>query len=145
MTADSIFTLGDATPLLDARLRDCRRIFVRGFDLMASIGFYDVEREHRQRIRISVDVFVPLALTTPQRDDPAEIVDYDFIRREVTALAHAQHFNLQETLLDRIVALCLAHPGVRAVRASTEKPDIYPGDMTAGIEVFRFKEAADGQ
>ena len=136
--------LGDTSPLLDPRLRDCRRIFVRGFDLMASIGFYDMEREHRQRIRVSIDVFVPLALSTPTRDDKSEILDYDFIRREVSGLVHDRHFNLQETLLDHIVAICLAQPGVRAVRACTEKPDIYPGDMTAGIEVFRFNDAHTG-
>ncbi|MFT3801663.1 MAG: dihydroneopterin aldolase [Burkholderiaceae bacterium] len=130
--------LPDVSPLQDPRLADCRRIFVRGFELMASIGFYDTEREHRQRIRIGIDVFVPLAVSTPVNDDPGEIIDYDFIRREVSAIVHSQHFNLQETLLDRIVDACLAHPGVRAVRACTEKPDIYPGDMTAGIEVFRF-------
>ena len=132
--------LGDISALLDARLRDCRRVFVRGFDLMASIGFYDVEREHRQRIRVSIDVFVPLALSTPVHDDKSEILDYDFIRREISALVHSRHFNLQETLLDQIVDVCLAQPTVRAVRACTEKPDIYPGDMTAGIEVFRFND-----
>lgn len=142
MTAASFSSPIHGSPLLDPRLADCRRVFVRGFDLMASIGFYDVERERRQRIRIGIDLFVPLALSTPQRDDPGEIVDYDFIRREITAIVQSQHFNLQETLLDRIVAACLTHPGVRAVRACTEKPDIYPGDMTAGIEVFRFNETA---
>jgi dihydroneopterin aldolase len=36
--------------------------------------------------------------------------------------------------------MLLAHPAVRAVRVSSEKPDIYPDVEAVGIEVFRFKD-----
>lgn len=129
------------TWLLDPRLSDCRRIFVRNFDLQVSIGFYEAERGKRQRVLVDVDVFVPLAQTTPERDDPSEVIDYDFIRKAIVAITDSRHFNLQETLLDHVVAACLSKPGVRAVRAISQKPDIYPGDMTVGIEVFRFRDS----
>ena len=125
--------------LLDPRLTDCRRIFLHEFALEASIGFHDFEREARQRVVINVDVFVPIHASTAQRDHVSEVVDYDFIRREVTEWAASRHFNLQETLLDGIVDICFAQPEVRAVRASTEKPDVYPDCRTVGIEVFRFR------
>jgi dihydroneopterin aldolase len=125
--------------LLDPRLADCRRIFLHEFTLEASIGFHDFEREARQRVVISVDVFVPIHASTAQLDHVSEVVDYDFIRREVTEWAGSRHFNLQETLLDGIVDICFAQPAVRAVRASTEKPDVYPDCRTVGIEVFRFR------
>jgi dihydroneopterin aldolase len=127
--------------LLDPRLADCRRIFVRNFDLEVSIGFYEAERGRRQRVLVDVDVFVPLALTTPKDDSPHEVIDYDFIRKAIVAITDSRHFNLQETLLEHVVAACLAKPGVRAVRVVSQKPDIYPGDMTVGIEVFRFAES----
>ena len=129
------------TWLLDPRLSDCRRIFVRHFELEVSIGFYEAERQRKQRVLLDIDVFVPLALTMPHNDQASEVIDYDFIRRVVVDLADSRHFNLQETLLEHVVAGCLAKHGVRAVRAITQKPDIYPGAMTVGIEVMRF--AAD--
>ncbi|MDB5727054.1 MAG: dihydroneopterin aldolase, partial [Noviherbaspirillum sp.] len=33
----------------------------------------------------------------------------------------------------------LAHPKVRAVRVSTEKPDVYPDCESVGVEVFHVK------
>ncbi len=36
----------------------------------------------------------------------------------------------------------MGQPSVRAVRVSTEKPDVYPDCRTVGIEVFRFRDAA---
>ena len=127
------------TELLDPRLADCRRIFLHEFALELSIGFHDFEREAPQRVIIDVDLYVPVAHSTPRNDHVDEVLDYDFIRREVTELARSRHFNLQETLLDGIVALCLAQPQVRAVRVCTQKPDVYPDCRSVGIEVFRLR------
>jgi dihydroneopterin aldolase len=35
----------------------------------------------------------------------------------------------------------LEHPLVRAVRVSTEKPDVYPDSDGVGVEVFRVKHS----
>ncbi len=125
--------------LLDPRLSDCRRIFLHQFALEVSIGFHDFEREARQRVLINVDLFVPLHASRSHNDQVSETLDYDLIRRGIAEWAGSRHFNLQETLLDGIVDLCFAQPAVRAVCASTEKPDIYPDCRTVGIEVFRFR------
>jgi dihydroneopterin aldolase len=50
------------------------------------------------------------------------------------------HIHLQETLCDDVAAALLAHPNVRAVAVSTEKPDVYPDCDAVGVEVFRIKE-----
>lgn len=125
--------------LLDPRLSDCRRIFLHQFALDASIGFHDFEREARQRVLVNVDLFIPLHASRSLSDHVSETVDYDLIRRGIAEWAGSRHFNLQETLLDGIVDLCFAQPAVRAVCASTEKPDIYPDCRTVGVEVFRFR------
>lgn len=126
--------------LLSPRLADCRRIFLHGFALDVSIGFHDFEREAPQRVLIDVDLFVPAEHSTPRQDEVAEVLDYDFIRQSVAELARSRHFNLQETLIDGIVELCLARPTVRAVRVSTQKPDVYPDCRTVGVEVLRFRD-----
>jgi dihydroneopterin aldolase len=126
--------------LLSPRLADCRRIFLHGFALDVSIGFHDFEREAPQRVLIDVDLFVPAEHSTPRQDEVAEVLDYDFIRQSVAELARSRHFNLQETLIDGIVELCLARAAVRAVRVSTQKPDVYPDCRTVGVEVLRFRD-----
>ena len=125
--------------LLDPRLTDCRRIFLHDLSLQASIGFHPHELAARQQVLINVDLFVPIAVSTSQTDHVGEVLDYDLIRQGILDWAGSRHFNLQETLLDGIVDICLAQPTVRAVRASTQKPDVYPDCRTVGIEVFRFR------
>lgn len=125
--------------LLDPRLADCRKIFLHGLSIEASIGFHAFERERRQRVLIDVEIFVPIERSTSPADAAEHVVDYDFLRQGVARVAQARHYNLQETLLDLIVEHCFTQPAVRAVRASTEKPDVYPDCRTVGIEVFRFR------
>ena len=51
------------------------------------------------------------------------------------------HIQLQETLADDILQAMLAHPGVRAARVATEKPDVYPDCAAVGVEVFGITPA----
>ena len=88
--------------LLDTRLADCRRIFLRNYVLDANIGVHAHEKNGAQRIALNVDVFVPLALSTPRHDRIHEVVDYDFIRLAISHRVEQGHINLQETLIDDI-------------------------------------------
>jgi dihydroneopterin aldolase len=128
------------TLLLDPRLAGCRRIFVREAVLDANIGIHAAERAGPQRVVVSVDLFVPLAVSTPRHDRIHEVVDYDFVRATIRRRVEAGHINLQETLVDDVARALLAHPGVRAVRVSSEKPDIYADVEAVGIEVLLFNE-----
>ena len=129
------------TWLLDPRLAQCRRIFLREVLLDANIGIHDFERAGSQRLVINVDVFVPLALSTPRHDRISEVLDYDFVRLTIRRRIEQGHINLQETLVDDLAQALLAHPGVRAVRVASEKPDVYEDVEAVGVEVFRFREA----
>jgi dihydroneopterin aldolase len=126
--------------LLDPRLADCRRIFLREVLVDANIGIHAFEKVGPQKLVISVDLFVPLALSTPLHDKIHEVLDYDFVRSTVRQRIEQGHINLQETLVDDLVRALLAHPLVRAVRVSSEKPDVYADVEAVGIEVFRFKD-----
>lgn len=97
------------------------------------------QKQAEQRIIVNVDLYVPLAESTPKADAIAEVVDYDFIRTVVAARISRGHIELQETLCDAILADVLAHPKVMAARVSTEKPDVYPDCQAVGVEVFRRK------
>jgi len=126
--------------LLHPRLADCRRLFLRNYEVNINIGVHDFEKRGEQRVVINVDLFVPLAATTPHEDKLREVVDYDFMRATVAARVGQGHIHLQETLCDDLATALLAHPLVRAVRLSTEKPDVYPDCDAVGVEVFRIKE-----
>ncbi|APR37246.1 MULTISPECIES: dihydroneopterin aldolase [unclassified Paraburkholderia] len=122
-------------------LADCRRLFLRNYEVFINIGVHDFEKRGEQRVVINVDLFVPLALSTPLEDKLREVVDYDFMRATIARRVEQGHIHLQETLCDDLVKIMLAHPHVRAARVSTEKPDVYPDCDAVGVEVFRIKDA----
>ena len=121
-------------------LAGCRRLFLRNHEIAVHIGVHDFEQGAPQRIRFNVDLYVPLALSTPTADSLDEVVDYDFIRHTISQRVAQGHIQLQETLADDLLHAMLAHPKVRAARVSTEKPDVYPDCEAVGVEVFGLKQ-----
>jgi dihydroneopterin aldolase len=128
--------------LLDPRLADCRRLFLRNYVVDANIGIHAFEKAGAQRLALNVDLYIPLALSTPRHDRIHEVIDYDFIRLTIRQRLEQGHINLQETLVDDIARSLLAHPAVRAVRVASEKPDVYADVDAVGVEVLQFKEGA---
>ena len=120
-------------------LLDCRRLFLRNYVVHIHIGVHDFEKLGTQRVLFNVDLYVPMAQSTPVADELDEVVDYDFIRRSIIERVAQGHVQLQETLADDVLRLMLAHPRVRAARVSTEKPDVYPDCDAVGVEVFASK------
>jgi 7,8-dihydroneopterin aldolase/epimerase/oxygenase len=127
--------------LLDPRLQACRRLFLRNHEVMVDIGIHAFEQVAPQRVLINVDLYVALESTRPTSDRIDEVVDYDFVRHAVAERIAQGRIALQETLADDLLARLLAHPGVRAARVSTEKPDVYPDCDAVGVEVFAIKDA----
>ena len=115
-----------------------RRIFLKNFETRLSIGIHDFEKQARQRVIVNVDLYIDPDGKV-ERDHIDETVDYDFVRREIAALADSGHFNLQETFCEKILAICLARPGVLAARVSSEKLDVYPDCESVGFEIFRTR------
>ena len=122
-------------------LMDCRRLFLRDYEVFINIGVHAFEKTREQRVLINVDLYVPLAVSTPQADALEEVVDYDFMRSSIAQRVSQGHIHLQETLCDDVLKLMLAHPKVRAACVSTQKPDVYADCISVGCEVFGIKPA----
>jgi dihydroneopterin aldolase len=117
----------------------CRRLFLSNYEVWINIGVHDFEKRGEQRVLIDVDLYIPLASSTPKADRLEEVVDYDFMRRSIAERVKQGHIHLQETLCDDIARMMLAHPQVKAVRVATQKPDVYPDCDAVGVEVFHVK------
>ncbi len=136
-------TLPTQRSLMDDLRLTCRKLFLKNHEVHAHIGAHDFEKGVTQRLWINVELFVPFEQSTPSADRLHEVVDYDFVRAEVATRLQQGHVELQETLCDDLAQRLLAHPGVRAVRVSTAKPDVYPDCEAVGVEVFRLKPLID--
>ena len=112
-----------------------RRIFIRDFRLPVSIGIHDFEKKGPQTVVVNVDLLLGPAEKS-HNDRIANVLNYDTVHDGIVALAKSRHFNLQEALVEAILDLCLAQPGVVEARVSTEKPDVYR-DCRVGYEAVR--------
>ena len=139
MTAAALYPRSAVEMAMAGKLCRARRIFLKNFETRISMGIHESEKKARQRVMINVDLYLEPDARI-ERDHISETVDYDFLRREIGVLADSGHFHLQETFCERILAICLARPGVVAVRVSSEKPDVYPDCESIGFEIFGAKQ-----
>jgi dihydroneopterin aldolase len=116
-----------------------RRIFIRDFRIQVSIGIHDFEKTAPQTVVVNVDLLLAPA-EKAHNDRIASVLNYDTVHEGILVLAKSRHFNLQETLVEAILDLCLAQPGVVEARVSTEKPDVYK-DCRVGYEATRRRSA----
>jgi dihydroneopterin aldolase len=128
--------------LVPERLRPrSAKIMLEGLEVMADIGFHDFEIGTPQRLLVTVEVWLE-DVVAPAGDDPGGAWDYDHVRRQVIEVADAQRYNLQETLAEAVYERLASMRGVRALRVTTAKPDIYADAHGVGVEIASFNGSA---
>ncbi|MCZ4341153.1 dihydroneopterin aldolase [Sphingomonadaceae bacterium G21617-S1] len=121
----------------DHLLPRTRRILLRDFAVPVDIGFHDFEVGNPQRVFVTAEVWLEEAAFAAE-DKVAIAWDYDFLRTEILALVAGRRYNLQETLARDIYTLVAARAGVKGLRISISKPDVYPDCAAVGVELTSF-------
>lgn len=112
-------------------------ILLEGLEIRIGLGIHAHERAAPQRVLLDVALDCRYPVRPEDRIDA--VIDYDFLRAAIRALAESRHFELQETLCEEVAALALADPRVARVRVRSMKLDIYP-DARIGCEIARARE-----
>ena len=112
---------------------------LEGLELVMGLGIHAEELAAPQRVIVNVRMEIEYPVP-PSEDRIEAVLDYDFLREDIRALAATRHFHLQETLCEAIAALCLADTRVVRVTVRSMKPDIYP-DAAVGCEIVRGRAA----
>ena len=113
------------------------KIMLDSLEVETDIGFHDFEIGKPQKLLVTVELWLS-DLEPPADDNPQSAWDYDFLRNEVIRLAGARRYNLQETLVQAIYQRLSAMRGIKALRISSAKPDIYDDARKVGIEIASF-------
>lgn len=104
--------------------------------VMIRLGIHAHEAEP-QRVLVTVEMTADYP-RAPSEDRIEQVLDYDFVREGIIAMAAERRFALQETLCEAIAALCLRDVRATRVRVRTLKTDVYP-DAGVGCEVVRTR------
>jgi dihydroneopterin aldolase len=118
-----------------------RRVFVRDLELKASVGLYEMEKRHLQRIVVSLDLDV-VDTYDGVSERLADVLDYAAVVRQVERIVASRHFSLIETLAEEIAGACLADSRVRHAAITIEKPDILRHCRSVGIRIERTSQGA---
>ena len=127
--------LAGRMPGVEARDEICPpdRIFVRDLVLPVRVGAYRSEHQGRQRVRFSVEAHVARKVREPA--DMRDILSYDLITDSIRSIVAEAHFELVETLAERIAEQILGEPRVVRAVIRVEKLDTGPGSV--GVEITR--------
>lgn len=117
------------------------KIQLDGLAVMADIGFHEFEVGAPQRLLVSVEVWLD-KVAAPDGDVAADAWNYDHLRLEIERIASSRRFNLQETVVHEIYGWIAARAGVKGLRVSTSKPDVYPNARGVGVEIASFSGSA---
>jgi dihydroneopterin aldolase len=113
-----------------------RRIFVEALELVGSVGVYELERRYEQRIVVTLELTVSDGYDG-HSDELALVYDYDRAIAAIRSTVEGSHFNLLETLAERIAETCLADGRVLEARVRIAKPDVLPACRAVGVEICR--------
>ena len=137
-TTSTAIALGEAQPATATATAELRRVLVEGYELIGSVGVYEHERRYEQRIVVSLELDVRDEYDGVS-DDLDAVYDYDLAIKAVRTTVESRHFNLLETLAERIAEACLAHSHVTAVKVRIAKPDVLIACRAVGIEIVRSR------
>ncbi len=97
-------------------------IEVESLRLRAYIGFQDWEREKLQDVIISYSFKYDVCLAS-ETDDVNDALDYKLLTKKIIAMVDRQHFNLIETLGEKIFNMIQAYcPSIQEAEVKVEKP-----------------------
>ncbi|HEX4893695.1 MAG TPA: dihydroneopterin aldolase [Hyphomicrobiaceae bacterium] len=125
---------------VDPHVRPTRHVFVRDLELMARVGIYEVEKRYVQRVIVSVDLEV-VDDYDGVSDRIGDVVDYGQIVAAIRNIVDSDHFQLIETLAERIAEAALMDRRTISARITVEKPDAVPGCRSVGIAIERQRSA----
>lgn len=129
--ADSTRNFANAT-------RGLRHVFVNRLSLQARIGIHAHERAAPQTIWVSVDA----AVAEHELTEDAVIEDvvcYEGISKQVTAIVDRGHIDLVETLAEMIADRLMTDKRIMQVLVKVEKPEAIEAAESVGIAIERLQ------
>ena len=115
---------------------DMDRIFIRDLALRCIIGIYPEERREKQDVVINVEMYCDLR-KAGKSDDLSDTVDYKGIKKAILKLVESSHFQLIESLAEKIAAIALGDEKVQQVVVTIDKPGALRFARASAVEITR--------
>lgn len=111
-------------------------VVIEGLRIDTTIGVYDWEKSVRQTLYVDLELACDIRRAA-SCDALVDAVDYANLVDRIEVFARANHFQLIETLAERIAGLILNDFPVRSVKLYLRKPDALRQACSAGVRIER--------
>lgn len=126
----------DAPIAVRVSASDTVTLFIDNLVAAARIGIYPAELTRAQKVRLDIMVRVD---NCAYPYTALNVLDYNLLRDGVHAIIAAGHIDYQETLCERVIAMCLSFPKVVMARVRVAKLEAYPDCQAVGCEMERSR------
>ena len=111
-------------------------VLIESYEVEASIGVFDWEKEVKQRLVFDLELFGDFSKAC-QSDDIDDAVDYTAVCAEIDETINQGHFELLEALAEKIAQHILAKFPLESLVLSIRKPGAVPEAKSVGFRIQR--------
>ena len=101
-----------------------RKILIKNLIIQASVGVYEDEKQNKQKIIVNLELLLTNE-SEPDYDDIQATQDYSQFRKCLIDIVQSQHFQLLETLVNKIHSTLIKKKYVIGAKVQISKPNIF--------------------
>ena len=113
-----------------------KKILIKDLTLDLKLGYYDFEKEKKQKVKFSLEVDYEDKKPTSDKDIKS-IVNYDKIVKLITKLVKNRHYNFLETLAEDVFDELFKDKRIDKIVLQIEKLEILKQCTSVGIQISK--------
>ncbi len=113
-----------------------KKILIKDLTLDLKLGYYDFEKEKKQKVKFSLEVDYEDKKPTNDKDLKS-IVNYDKIVKLITKLVKNKHYNFLETLAEDVFDELFKDQRIDKIVLQIEKLEILKQCTSVGIQISK--------
>ncbi len=115
------------------------KVFIKGLEVDAVIGVFDWEKQVRQPLIFDLEMAWNIRVAA-QTDDLMHALNYQAVAEFVERFVREQHFQLLESMLDRLADSLIKEFGMPWLSIQVEKPAVVPQARAVGLRIERGED-----
>ena len=113
-----------------------KKIFIKELTLDLKLGYYDFEKEKKQKVKFSLEIDYEDKKPTSD-DNIKSIVNYDKIVKLISKLVKNKHYNFLETLAEDVFDELFKDRRIGKIMLQIEKLEILKHCSPVGIQISK--------
>ena len=113
-----------------------KKILIKDLNLNLKLGYYDQEKNKKQKVKFSLDIDYKNKKPTNDKDIKS-IVNYDKIVKLIEKLVKNKHYNFLETLAEDVFDELFKDKRIDKITLQIEKLEIMKDCSSVGIQISK--------